>query len=397
MHNILYDCTTLDTFEIDLDSITSSLIFAYLSHTQQQQDQGQKKLYIPLVKVPKQDLELRPEMKYVLGEVGIDYQKLVTLDKIEDIIAQPTDIVLVDHNQLTIPFTGQEWADHVVGVLDHHVDEKFYLNAPIRHIEMVGSCVTLVLNHFDVLKSSQWLTEEIARLAMAPLLVDTVNLKWDLGRTTELDVQVSKVLENKLNHDQVQLNTYFKSIETVKSQVDNMSNYDILRRDYKEFSNVNGYRIGTSAVTWNLRAWLKREGGNTNVITDSVSKYAEEKDLDLEVVFTAFDYDKEGKYGGDYRRELAIFIINKELNFLKKALEENKDLQLKPIQEFNDSSNEQTEFYQQENVKMSRKQGWPLLKHLIEAAPAPALTAPADVGTQKAKEEQGEEDKKSNL
>lgn len=339
-----------------MDSIISALLFAYLSYTQQKDTNI---LYIPLIKVPKEDLELRPELKFVFTQVGLDYKKLVTLDQVDDVISKVTDIVLIDHNQLTAPFNTEEWSSHVVGVLDHHVDEKLYLNAPIRVIDMVGSCVTLVLNHFQVNESSEWLTKEMAHLAVAPLLVDTVNLKWDLGRTTELDVQIFKILQQKLD---IQVDLFFKSIEKVKSQVDSMNNYDILRRDYKEFPNVNGYKIGTSAVTWNFRSWVEREGGVEDISKAAIG-YAEERGLDMEVIFTAFDYDREEVRGGDYRRELAVFVINKDLLRVKESLEQNKDLQLNPIH-FNDSSNE---FFEQGNIKMSRKQVWPLLKQLVEA------------------------------
>ncbi|CAO3634873.1 unnamed protein product [Mucor hiemalis] len=334
---------------VHLNSIISSLLFAYISHFEEE-----AQIYVPLIKVPKADLELRPELKYVLETIGLDYKKLITIDEIDT--SQATDIVLVDHNHLTAPLNTEDWTKHVVGVLDHHL----YLDAPMRVIDMVGSCVTLVLKQFKVNASSPWLDEDIARLAMAPLLVDTVNLKWDLGRTTEADVQVYNILSSFVTSTQEQsTDGYFKAIEKVKSQVDAMSNYDILRRDYKEFSDVNGYRIGTSAVTWNFNAWVKREDDSADNIVNATMKYAQERELDMEVIFTAFDYDREG--AGDYHRELAIFVINPDLLAVKKSLEENKELELKPIR-FKGSENE---FYEQGNVKMSRKQVWPLLKQLI--------------------------------
>ncbi|KAI9348901.1 hypothetical protein BD770DRAFT_164302 [Pilaira anomala] len=338
----------------NLDSIISSLIFAYLSSNQQN---DHSTLFVPLIKVPKADLELRPELKFVLNQVGLDYKKLITIDEIDT--SEPTDIVLIDHNQLTALFHTEDWSKHVVGILDHHIDEKLYLNAPIRVVKMVGSCITLVLKHFELSATASWLTKEVSYLSMAPLLVDTVNLKWELGRTTELDVQVFEVLKEKL--PEMDFNSYFKSIEKVKSEVDAMANYDILRRDYKEFSNVNGYKIGTSAVTWNFRAWVERENG-TEPISKAAVDYANERGLDMEVIFTAFDYDREETRGGDYRRELAVFVINRDLERVKISLENNKDLQLKHI-DFEDAN----EYYDQGNIKMSRKQVWPLLKQLIEA------------------------------
>lgn len=347
------------TLYVDLDSIISSLLFAYLSS----QCCADDKLYIPLIKVPKADLALRPELKYVLDQINLDDKKLVCIDDLD--IREPTDIVLVDHNHLTKPFDTSEWADHVVGVLDHHVDEKLYLDIPLRVVEMVGSCVTLVLDHFKQHKHI-WLNDTIACLAMAPLLVDTVNLKWELGRTTEKDAELFNLLKQQ---QPMTLTTddYFKKIEKVKSQVDTMSNYDILRRDYKEF-HMNGFVIGTSAVTWNFRAWAAREKEGSQAIIDTVHTFIKDRHLDMEFIVTAFDYDSDHTRSpdGDYRRELALFIHNPILRVVKEQAEKDETVQLNPNLQMNPTRDPNLEFYDQGNVKMSRKQVWPLLKALIE-------------------------------
>ncbi|CEP19526.1 hypothetical protein [Parasitella parasitica] len=320
----------------DLDSIISALLFAYLSS-----EQDEATLYIPLVKVPKADLALRPELAYVMGLIHLDHQKLVCIDELT--LDPDAAIVLVDHNHLTSPLS--HYGDRVIGVLDHHVDEHFYQSAPLRRVEMVGSCVTLVLDHFP---DHLWTNStEIAQLALGPLLIDTVNLKWELGRTTELDDTVYHKLVGSLYGVQSASTTlltddYFKSIEKVKSKVDTMSSYDILRRDYKEFV-VDEYRIGTSAVTWHFRAWAERDGAQE--IKQAAIDYANRRQLDIEVIFTAFDHD------GDYRRQLAVFVIEPKLQRVQDSLERNSDIQLKPIKEF-----ETTGFYDQGNIRMSRKQ-----------------------------------------
>lgn len=45
---------------------------------------------------------------------------------------------------------------------------------------------------------------------------------------------------------------------------------------------------------------------------------------------------------GRIRCGLIIFIINKELSFIKKELQEDKNLQLERIEEYKDSSSQQT-------------------------------------------------------
>ncbi|KAI8969341.1 hypothetical protein BDF20DRAFT_826847 [Mycotypha africana] len=328
----------------DLDSIISSLLFAYLS---QQVDDST--IYVPLVKVPKADLKLRPELEYVMEQVQLDTNSLICL---EEITLNPSkhQLILIDHNVATHPFTA---AFKVVGVVDHHVDEKLYLDAEPRCIDMVGSCVSLVLNQFS---SDLWKDNKvIAQLALAPLLIDTVNLNWSLNRTTELDVKIHDVLKK------FQPDNYFHNIEKVKSQVDRMSSYDILRRDYKEFV-VGPYRIGTSAVTWYFDGWAKRD--SPQIIEEAAYSYAQERQLDMEVILTAFDHDREGK--GDYRRELAILILNPQLQGVKHTIERDEQIQLKRKTGEFDGATKSLTFYSQGNLKMSRKQVWPMLKQLIE-------------------------------
>ncbi|KAG1453271.1 hypothetical protein G6F56_007616 [Rhizopus delemar] len=293
--------------------------------------------YIPVVKVPREDLELRPELKYVFEQVGLDYSQLVCLEE----IPKQGDLVLVDHNHATAPFDNT-WT--IIGVLDHHLDEGLYKQCGLRRIEMVGSCVSLVLEHFPQAP----LDASMARLALAPLLVDTVNLRWDLGRTTQVDLDCLDRLK-PLAGDWT---GYFQAIEKVKAQVDRLSTQNILRRDYKQFE-VGKYRIGTSAVTWYFEAWFDRENGS-QLITDTTKTFARQRDLDLEIIFTAFDHGQE-----NYKRQLAVFIFNEDLAPLKKAIEESQEIQLSPIaaEEY---------YYNQGNVKMSRKQVWPWVKQWIE-------------------------------
>jgi exopolyphosphatase len=318
-------------------------LFAYASHLK-----DNTQLYIPLVKVPKADLQLRPELTFVFESAHVDTQKLVCIDEVQ---LTPCALVLIDHNQLTSPF-GEEWNNKVVGVLDHHVDEHLYSNALLRVVQMVGSCVTLVLDHFS--ESSDWLNDQVIQLALAPLLVDTVNFNKELNRTTDLDIRMLAWLKKSF-HKQLDFARYFKDIEHAKSQVDNMSNRDILRRDYKEFT-VNGYRIGTSSVPWYFQAWMDRDGVDT--INEAVTSYGKERTLDMEVIFTSYDHD------GDYRRELAIFAFNKDLMPIKQTLEQTEKIQLDSFSVSSDAPH--LDYYQQGNVKMSRKQVWPLLKEILE-------------------------------
>lgn len=294
-----------------------------------------------------------------MDKAGIEASQLICIDDLV-LDRKTTRLVLVDHNSLTAPF-DDTWS--VMGVLDHHVDEHHeYADMAFRQIIMVGSCVTLVLDHFFKQFGIDWVDPTTAILSMAPLLVDTIELKWELGRTHDMDIEVFEVLRYVLQQQQPNLYNpnYFKEIEKVKSQVDSMSSKDILRRDYKQFD-VNGYRIGTSAVTWHFVAWAERD--SIKEIADTANEFAEQRQLDMEVIFTAFDH---GSNGG-YRRQLAVLVKNPELKAVQDALEKDDQSQLTRIDLLNKKINGDIVFYDQGNVKMSRKQIWPLLKQLISS------------------------------
>jgi exopolyphosphatase len=293
-----------------------------------------------------------------LNKAGIDASLLVCIDDLE-LDRDTTRLVLVDHNHLTPPF-DDTWS--VMGILDHHVDEhQEYPTMAFREITMVGSCVTLVLDHFFKQFGSGWVDPTTATLAMAPLLVDTIELKWEFGRTHALDIEIFQVLKQVLQQQpQLYNGSYFEEIEKVKSQVDSMSSKDILRRDYKQFE-VNGYRIGTSSVTWHFLGWAERDSAQQ--IVDTANEFADQRQLDMEVIFTAFDHGAEG----GYRRQLAVVVKNPELKSVQDALEQDTQSQLTRIDLLNKETQGNLVFYDQGNVKMSRKQVWPLLKQLISS------------------------------
>ncbi|KAI8379765.1 uncharacterized protein BYT42DRAFT_569940 [Radiomyces spectabilis] len=349
----------------DLDSIISSLLFAFLS---QQSDNAS--VYIPLVKVPGEDLALRPEVNWVFEQAGVDVSNLICIDKVDlDAFPETTKVVLIDHNRLTPPFDEAKWSNRVVGVLDHHVDEKYYLDSPLRQISMVGSCMSLVIVHFmDVLHNNTQYKHAITKLALAPILVDTIGLRWELGKTTETDVEVYDFLggsEFKASDTMTTSNDYYDQIETVKSRVQHLCCRDLLRKDYKEFV-VNGYRVGTSSMSWYLQAWTERDG--IEQMIESTWDFVKERKLDLEIILTSYDHAKETK-NGVYERELAFFIAKDCLLPIKKEMEDMKDVELTSLPFQYDSENGRISFYNQGAIKMSRKQIWPLVQTLLEKKP----------------------------
>ncbi|KAI8065308.1 hypothetical protein BC940DRAFT_259325 [Gongronella butleri] len=349
----------------DLDSIIASLLYAYLSTFRDAQaKQAKTTLYIPYIKVPMADLALRPEVAYVFGQAGLDAHNLICADRVNlDQFAKPLDIALVDHNCLTPPLDALD--ARVISVLDHHVDEEKYMTASPRWVEMVGSCTSQVLLHFEA--ELHAIEEDdlkmIGTLALAPILVDTVALRWEFGKTTQKDVDafelVAPCVFGTKDTQAACVRNYYNNIESVKSQIDHLCCRDLLRKDYKEWV-VNGYRVGTSAMSWYFNGWLERDGKD-KIIKETYA-YAAERDLDLELAMTSYDHSKTDK-NGKYQRELAFFVVNKDLMQIKTAMENDKNIGLTPLVP---SDDKRIDFYSQANIKLSRKQIWPAVQQLLE-------------------------------
>jgi exopolyphosphatase len=366
---------------LDLDSIISALLLAYLN---QKKTTSTSTLYIPLVKVPSCDLALRPEVTFVFRRAGIDASKLICIDHVDmkywennnDVI-KPA-ILLVDHNRLTPPFSLIEHNCQVVGVVDHHVDEGAYLNAPLRWIEMVGSCTSqiVLLYQAEIEASLEEEKKTLATLALAPILVDTIGLRWDLGKTTQKDVNAFNIvasivfgdeglrkLDNNSSIDPRVL-TYYHAIEDVKSQVDHLCTRDLLRKDYKQWT-VNGYTVGTSSMAWYLKAWVDRDGYDQ--VLEDARAFIKERQLDMLLVLTSYDHSKLGG-GGSYERELAFFVANDRLLQVKAELKDDQDVGMVSLLNgwgSHDDDGGRIGFYNQKNIKLSRKQIWPRLQDIL--------------------------------
>ncbi|KAI7864268.1 hypothetical protein BDF14DRAFT_1884436 [Spinellus fusiger] len=321
----------------DLDSIISALLFAFLS----QQKADISTLFVPLVKVPLVDIALRPEVEFVLGSASIDVKKLVCSDHIdlESLSSHynKVQVVLVDHNHLTAPFDAT-WTSRVVGVLDHHVDEGQYQDIPLRVVEMVGSCTSLVIRHFTFMKQPEY-AAKLAKLALSPLLVDTIGLRWDFGKMTQTDMDAFDVLSLFLHwtSSDKQVQELYESIEHIKSNVKHMNTRDLLR-------------------------WIERDGADSAI--EATWGYAKERHLDMEVILTSYDHSKE-EQGDSYKRELALFIVNNRLLEVKRALEMDTEIDLVPLLIPYDNAGGRIVLYNQINIKMSRKQIWPLIQSLL--------------------------------
>lgn len=311
----------------DLDSLCSAVLFAYFrSHTP-----SNNNLHIPLANIPHEDLPLRPELGAALAYAGVKSEDLLTLSELEEVTnshgleAQDTRWVLVDHNALTGTL-AERFSSRVVGCVDHHEDENVVAadtgDEP-RILKKAGSCMSLVVEYckdvWDGLSSQSGTSTEdaeavdstklnagLARVALAPILLDTNNLK-SKAKTTELDVQIAEYLEAKIREVDADFKrkVYYTELSHLKEDISRFSYHDNFRKDYKAWSEA-GLVLGTSSIPQGFHYMLKHLGDEKTLLQE-LRRFSDEKKVDIMSIMTS-----SAKDDGVFKRNLLLWGLNEK-------------------------------------------------------------------------------------
>jgi exopolyphosphatase len=259
---------------------------------------------------------------------------------IKDAEKQP--LFLVDHNAPSIPGLSDKLISTrftVASCIDHHVDENYVpKDATPRLITTgIGSCTSLVIKHLrdealwppytaettpsssSSSSSSQVQTQalqQISKLALAPILIDTANLKASGDKCSDTDREAVKFLESAImtythHHTDptppppspgVQAerasssstpqgwhrDAFHSAISTAKSNsLDLLSMQEIFDRDYKvwtERTSTGGrdVNIGISSLVRSL-SWLAKHAGGIDEFLAEIESFARNPDRNLGV------------------------------------------------------------------------------------------------------------------
>ncbi|KAI1113436.1 exopolyphosphatase-like protein [Nemania sp. NC0429] len=355
-------------------------------------------LHIPVCHLYRADLALRPEFAAVLRDADVRGEDMFTLEDVLppppqqqqggrggsrgrdggdanneiEIAPEDTRWLLVDHNEMTGPLASR-FASRVVGCVDHHADEGVVpRDATPRVIEKSGSCASLVLERcaeiwealgggargedgsgsgsggekrrggdnkmVEKVEDGARIDAQLARVALAPILIDTSNL-GDKSKTTAHDEGAVALAEAKIaayeeatmtengvraageekekegegvdsRYDRAAL---FARLSALKDDLQHMSFRDVLRKDYKEWG-AGGLNLATSSVPRGFGYLLARKaGGDVAAVASAIRSWGEERDgslagkekeeekMDLVVVLTTFVDDE-----GTFSRELLV-------------------------------------------------------------------------------------------
>jgi exopolyphosphatase len=345
------------------------------------------------------------------------------------------DCVMVDWNNLPHKPSQEEGKGSIDGLsdlvtftvngcIDHRPDEGFVV--PLEQLPQgnprvitsgPGSCTSLIVReirerglwpispssmdagqrqeqHVDNKEGSKW-EVQLAKLALASILIDTTNLTAE-GKVTDVDRDAVSFLTERISSsssssssgggDEWDRTAYFERIQYAKAHsLDWLTVDEILGRDYKDWTestpSAEKRVIGIASVVRPL-SWIigkardedeesnantKRNDDDLKVFLDKLKKFALERRLDVVSVMTAFN-SEDGDGEGQFARELLVWGLKDDYNetLEKFAITAREQLGLQKWKHFPIECNHEYTgglyIWQQGNVSQSRKQVAPLLR-----------------------------------
>ncbi|KAJ5536490.1 hypothetical protein N7513_009676 [Penicillium frequentans] len=348
----------------DLDSIISAIVYSYCANNRL--PTTTPRLHIPLLNLPNipagpELYRLRPEFVTALW-LSTNFPALTLNERFDDSsdsagnvlrehilttadfaqslkdqsIARKLDVdtTLVDWNALPERVDGADRKGSLGGILsgvtfraigciDHHVDEDFMPNKealptgqPLIIQPGPGSCASLITNEMNkrgfwtVATSSADDFAQVAKLALAPILIDTSNLTAE-GKVTDVDVQAVEFLRPQPAGDYSwNMEKFYDQILAAKqNSLDRLTLHEVLDRDYKEWTETaksdQSITLGFCSSVKPIR-WVIEKAGGPQEFLDGVRSFATSggRQLDVVVVMTSFTSSED-----QFSRELFICVV----------------------------------------------------------------------------------------
>ncbi|KAE8134811.1 hypothetical protein BDV38DRAFT_146566 [Aspergillus pseudotamarii] len=225
---------------------------------------------------------------------------------------------------------------NVIGCIDHHQDDGFLrLDIEPKVIEKSGSCTSLVIHTLS--KRGRWseerakeaqtpqmaAEEQVASLAVTPILIDTANLTAK-DKVTQFDTRAVDFLTPKFNKKTTDKDKLYAQVfEAKQNSLDLLTVDEILDRDYKQWIETSSREPGTPlniGFCSMVRSipWVVRKAGSPQEFLDAVYEFAAKRELGIVVVMAAFSSNDD-----KFHRELFVCALDEGLavdalkNFVK--------------------------------------------------------------------------------
>lgn len=269
------------------------------------------------------------------------------------------------------------YSKRVVGCIDHHDEENGVprdCGKEPRVIRKSGSCSSLVVDYCkeawndlstrsESKETTAW-DAELSYLALGPIVIDTTNLTNNF--VTPIDIEAAKYVESLIRGelgDRFNREKYFKEVVAAKEDIGRLSLPDILRKDYKQWTEGGSINLGISAVVKDLK-FLIEKAGSKEKLFEALKEFADERDLSIVSIMTTSHQD------GQFKRELLAWAMNDRGIKAIRKFEEDSTKQLR-LRTWGDGSLDSDQGKQwrrcwwQDRIDNSRKQVAPLMRNAI--------------------------------
>jgi exopolyphosphatase len=344
----------------DLDSAVSAICLAFFMFKNQNSTvlssiKLAKENVLPVLNIQRADLPLKTEVTYLFRKLQIDIDSLICKDEIDLKDKSFEGLILVDHHM-------SPYRNSVLAAVDHRpFDPNSNLPTTCQlQIKEVGSCATLVAEiiskDVNLLDSRDYL--DPLKLLHSTIVLDTINFSKEADKARQLDHKMVEMIESVLKIDNVEdyRKNLFDELVKARADVSSLNSLQILSKDLKIISNSsNKIRIAFPGYPISVQEYIKLPDAEKNIqIFAAINE--------IDVVFLMGMKCIENSV----RRDLGIINIkNLELFELvvRKLEQETPELNLQPHSNVNFLGGK---FFEQLNIKLSRKQILPILKTVLD-------------------------------
>lgn len=177
--------------------------------------------------------------------IGIDLKDFESISEGEN---ESATLFLVDHNE-TIH------SGNVIGFIDHHPSEKYFLGIPFVHTLICSATTSLI---YDFMKAVNFpITKQDALMIVTAMMTDSVCFKNT--KSSPYEIELAKQLCTDFNLDW----NYIETFALCLTPIDKMSLDEIITNGSKQY-NFNGSKVASAYVqlstlpdTSTIDAWLQ--------------------------------------------------------------------------------------------------------------------------------------------
>ncbi|XP_058450636.1 exopolyphosphatase PRUNE1 isoform X3 [Malaya genurostris] len=275
-------------------------------------------------------------------------------------MSNETKLILVDHHL-------SKYRQNVIGVIDHRpFDSYSNLNENVyKHIELVGSCASLVLRIIDqsnVLKKNKADYISTLNLLYGAIILDTFNLSKQADKARKTDIEMVQLVEQNLCLCDVtnRRQTLLEILIAKRSDVSSLNSLQILSKDSKTVVR-KGLTVLIPGYPLLVQDYVKLEDAEINL-----QKFARMTGANV-IVLIGMRMDLAKNDNANMRRDLGIINVNNQDLFQKilKELTSNNTVDL-CLEKNNEIEFLGGAFYDQRNVVYTRKQILPLICDIMD-------------------------------